>query len=414
MLAFGFLALVLGSPRSKRVNKVLNLVLIFAIGFVPLLQSQTYAAYAAEVDAQLSEREQVQQQDDLQTKINEGILGPAFDPHANPLAAEGDSTTLSAPDALQVTSPDQAFLDVNALPDLAPSPVLAPVLQSATCTDPKDSDVDGLTDCQEGLLGSDPLSVDSDSDGLSDFQEVTGFNFGGTQWYSNPTKASTLNDEIPDGQKCPAWPACLDTNDNGIPDLLDRDMDGDGVPNTSDLTPLGMSATTFSEYQPLLLTVNGLEPNTPTYVEFQIRPDNANHLWYAFNVLDWPDGDIQGQIQRDNTFTSTGRIKTFFDVCVQASIAGGGDPLQPCRMSPEDNGDIKLVPMLEIQTYASKLPTTADLNTFGGISVKNFDAAGAQKIAYLPLQLVIDPNTEDRSGLLRQDALSTNDNDGRP
>src|SRR5258705_1799431 len=37
---------------------------------------------------------------------------------------------------------------------------------------------------------------------------------------------------------------------------------------------------------PLELVVNNAKPGNPTYVEFQVRPIDLNHLWYAFNVLD--------------------------------------------------------------------------------------------------------------------------------
>ena len=38
-----------------------------------------------------------------------------------------------------------------------------------------------------------------------------------------------------------------------------------------------------------------------------------------------------------------------------------------CKMSPDDNGDIKLVPMLEIEApyYSSNLPSAADLRNYG-------------------------------------------------
>ncbi len=95
---------------------------------------------------------------------------------------------------------------------------------------------------------------------------------------------------------------------------------------------------------------------SPLYAEFQVRPTDDKHLWYAFNVLDWAQGDRSGQIQRDEKSERT----TFFDVCQQN---GGTD----CKMSPDDNGDIKLVPMLEIEAPAqsANLPSDADLRNYG-------------------------------------------------
>lgn len=44
-------------------------------------------------------------------------------------------------------------------------------LGSDGCDDTADSDNDGLNDCQEEELGTDPLSEDSDGDGVSDLVE---------------------------------------------------------------------------------------------------------------------------------------------------------------------------------------------------------------------------------------------------
>ena len=36
------------------------------------------------------------------------------------------------------------------------------------------------------------------------------------------------------------------------------------------------------------LTLNNLQAGKATFVDFQMRPQTASHLWFAFNVLDWP------------------------------------------------------------------------------------------------------------------------------
>src|SRR5690606_37278352 len=134
----------------------------------------------------------------------------------------------------------------------------------------------------------------------------------------------------------------------------------------------------------LRLTVNDLEANRTIYTEFQLRPANPDHLWYAFSVLDWADGDRAGQIQRDEEYRDANgqRIKTFFDVCIQQ-----GRP--DCMMSPDDNGDIKLVPMLEIEIPNSSpiVPGANELEKYGVFVTQG---AGAKRFAYVPLQLVTD------------------------
>ena len=51
----------------------------------------------------------------------------------------------------------------------------------------------------------------------------------------------------------------------------------------------------FDRTRPFVLKIDNLSTQ-PTYVEFQLRPFNDDHLSYAQNVLDWPE-DRQGQIQ---------------------------------------------------------------------------------------------------------------------
>ncbi|MBE2233503.1 MAG: DUF11 domain-containing protein, partial [Anaerolinea sp.] len=269
--------------------------------------------------------------------------------------------------------------------------------QAMAPDDGNDSDGDGLTDVQETLLGVNAFVADSDSDGLSDYQEVTGFMASGQRWYSDPQKPSTLDDNVLDGQKCANWPACPDSDGDGTPDLHDRDLDGDGAPNNVDLSPFQAGSPTFSGNAPLALAINGLAANAPTYVEFQLRPTNPARLWYAFNVLDWPDGDARGQVQRATHGPDD--PQTFFDICVQGAVANGQDPNAVCAMSPDANGDIKLLPMLEIQAGSSNnsLPSDQELEQFGGIAVRPLNTnLNPPKVVYVPLSLVQEPNSQDR------------------
>ncbi|MCB0110537.1 MAG: hypothetical protein KDE53_31665, partial [Caldilineaceae bacterium] len=114
----------------------------------------------------------------------------------------------------------------------------------------------------------------------------------------------------------------------------DRDNDNDGVPDAVDLAPLVKGAT-YAETGALNLTLKNLEAGKPTFVEFQLRPENPEQLWYSFNVLDWPQ-DEDGQMRDiDNV--------TFADYAAQQGRTAG---LQ------EANGDMKLIPMLEIRMLA--------------------------------------------------------------
>ncbi len=265
-----------------------------------------------------------------------------------------------------------------------------PAMPAAALSATADSDGDGLNDAAEELYGTDPYNRDSDFDSVSDKEEITGFTYAGKSWYGNPMLADTNQDGIFDGLE---WnPVAPDRDGDGTPDLYDTDDDNDGVPDEVDLSRLVGTkdrngvAITFGETNPLQLTVDGLQANSYTFVELQLRPTNPDHLWYAFNVLNWPK-DLLGNVQDwDNA--------TFYDNC----IATGGSN---CQMATEGNGDLKLVPMLEVtMPDLNNLPRRADgkldqeyLNNYG-IAVQ--PAGDGNWLVYTPLTLVQDPITENK------------------
>ena len=205
--------------------------------------------------------------------------------------------------------------------------------------------------------------------------EVKGF-LSGQTWYSDPLNPDTNNDGLVDAQECPERvrasatslspaTACRDTDNDGTPDIFDRDNDDDGVPDRIDLAPnkaLGYDKnstgksnpasserrTPFTRDDPFKLVVDSLQKDTaataggngyPVFVDFQLHPTEKKHLTYARNVLDWPSGDEEGQIQRttDTTFAQ------FMDP-------------QPPSDDPSWNGDVRLVPMLEIKMSGATIP----------------------------------------------------------
>lgn len=105
----------------------------------------------------------------------------------------------------------------------------------------------------------------------------------------------------------------------------------------------------FSTTLPLQFKIDNLQRQAAnqsgyqTFVDLQARPTDPEHLWYAFNVYDWPS-DTQGQVQRPLTDTN-GITNTTF-----ATYNGSGNPRK------DANGDVRLVPMLEIMMSGSTLP----------------------------------------------------------
>ncbi|MFZ0545645.1 MAG: hypothetical protein WAM60_09415, partial [Candidatus Promineifilaceae bacterium] len=127
---------------------------------------------------------------------------------------------------------------------------------------------------------------------------------------------------------------------------------------------------TFSDGSPFQLLVDDLTTDEIAKVEFQLSPTDANHLWYTMNVLDWPKGDQEGQIQDTDG-------ETFYSL--DSTIT----------QSPNDDGDIRLIPMLEIEITGTpdNLPSADVLKDFG-ISVHQ--TSSDTQTAYVPLQLVSD------------------------
>ena len=211
---------------------------------------------------------------------------------------------------------------------------------------------------------SDPLQMDTNKDGLSDLQE---------------RGPDINNDGLPD-----------DTDGDGIPDLYDADNDNDGVPDRVDLSPFafaGAANAPFTAANPFKLTMNGLAQGKPTFLDLQLRPVDPDHLWYAYNVLDWPV-DHEGQMQDwDN--------KTFANMLPAGAAAGAS--------ANESNGDMRLTPMLEIRILgaATNLPPQALLTAYN-ISVSRLTQDGTPNtpvigvVAYVPLVLVTDSATGGR------------------
>ncbi|MCB0156586.1 MAG: hypothetical protein KDD83_00520, partial [Caldilineaceae bacterium] len=285
-----------------------------------------------------------------------------------------------------------------------------------SCADDPDGDLDGdtLTNLSECLLGTLPSAADSDRDGADDNLEVVGFLYAGRMWYSDPLRTDSNNDGLADGKE---WHMDADgnglpddTDGDGTPDLWDDDNDGDGVQDSLDLSPYmstgpgSSSPKIFNSDSPLQITLNDLVVSELTRVEFQVIPGDADHLRLTRMVFDWPENDKQGQIQDADG-------ATFYDV--DNSV----DP------SPNANGDMRLLPALEITMPAgsANLPpsttcTRDDGSTYTcypiledfNISVR--EVTTGTLVAYVPLQLVADStgdNAEAFYGRMYYQAAST-------
>ena len=95
-----------------------------------------------------------------------------------------------------------------------------------------DTDEDGLNDCDEFLIGSNPNSTDSDGDGIDDGEEV---NIYGSSPVLEDSDEDGVNDNIE--VIIGSDPSSTDSDGDGIPDSIEGvdDLDGDGIENLIDL-----------------------------------------------------------------------------------------------------------------------------------------------------------------------------------
>ena len=340
----------------------------------PLLQGREATVLAASRDARQQAQQQRQAEQAAQQQTQEQMLqAKEWDPHSAPLAAAPSATALD-----RLSGSDKRER-------------LAAAAAAATCSGTTDTDGDGLTDCEEGLLGTEPADPRHRRRSAERCAGGARLHAPGatTQWYSDPLKESTLDDGIFDGQKCApntsGQPNCaLDANSDGTPDLFDRDIDGDGVPNNLDQSPLPQQRTTFAAGSPMELVVNNYAPGDYIYAEFQLRPTNPES---SVVRLQRPRL-AAGRPHRPDPARREPNLqyKTFYDVCLQS---GRSD----CKMSPDANGDIKLVPMLEIEAPAQQCEPCRRSPSCSNFGI--FDKTGANGITfiYVPLQLVTDPKT---------------------
>ncbi len=413
--------------RSRRVEATLALLIILAMIATPLLQAERVVAFSEQQHAREQSRLKDVERERVVREARES-LASSWDPHRDPLA-DGAARGLGETDGEG---------DAVSAPQTMEGPSLYRLRHAAPLADPNaDSDGDGLTDAEERALGTSsattdydldgrPDGWDTDGDGLSDAVEVAGFAMGGKTWYLDPLSADTNGDGLADLLEWGPGDTPLDTDGDGIPDLFDLDNDNDGVPDHLDLSPFSASARSVggvgSEGRPASLEAlsgrifRGKNPNSPTnydygpyplgltiadipigavtYLDLQLRPKDAQHLWYAYNVLDWPSGDDKGQIQDLDG-------ATLFDACVSRAHARGDDPAEACSLNPDANGDIKLVPMLEMNLWvpmreALDLLPSLDVLSAYGISLQETGDQWNNAAVYIPVHLVTDPNSGER------------------
>lgn len=112
-----------------------------------------------------------------------------------------------------------------------------------------DPDEDGLTNCEEEKLGTNPEKADSDGDGLKDGEEIEKYN-------SDPLNSDTDGDKLKDGEEVNSYqtsPTKVDSDDDGLNDFaevvtyksdpLNDDTDGDSLKDGAEVNTHKTSPT---------------------------------------------------------------------------------------------------------------------------------------------------------------------------
>jgi len=193
-----------------------------------------------------------------------------------------------------------------------------------------DTDGDGLTDLEEVNLGTNPLLADSDTDGLTDLEEVN--------LATDPLSDDTDNDGAIDGvDNCPVNPNAdqIDTDNDEQGNVCDEDDDNDGL---TDLEEVGLGTN------PLLADTDS-----------DGSIDSLDNCLFSANAdqLD-TDADEQGNVcDEDN---DNDGLTDFEEVNL------GTDPLSEDTDSDGENDNVDNCPLI---TNADQLD--ADGDTFGDV-----------------------------------------------
>ncbi|MCW5852953.1 MAG: FG-GAP repeat protein, partial [Anaerolineae bacterium] len=243
-------------------------------------------------------------------------------------------------------------------------------------SDGVDSDNDGLSDRVENCLGTDPYNDDTDGDGLKDGVEVAGFQYQGQTWYGDPLRVDSNGDSRSDLEE---WPqaaggrsAVVDTDNDGIPDLWDRDDDGDGVDDSIDLSP-----TTTTAYVPSFdLHTQNANFDGGQYIELQLQPESISYLRAVMGRFDWPNDD-KGTITDLNQSTDDMRLLPVLQV--DTTVAPDADSAQRYGVSVLRDGSLTrlIIPL-----------AVASANQTSGGGVTQYDRVQAfyAKVGYGPGQ----------------------------
>jgi hypothetical protein len=194
-----------------------------------------------------------------------GFLLLAFQPMVRSSIDERQSTALQTPNEIP-----SAFRDLGRF---------VRELMNNT-DDTNDTDGDGMPDSVELVIGTDPANPDTDFDKVGDYEEAL--------MGMDPNSADSNDDRFSDYLEVTDVP--LDLDGDGLPNAWDSDNDNDGVVDYLDLSPFAKT-NVESEFN-----LNVQTSGKPTYISFQLRTSNPDHMRLIQQSWNWPN-DSQGSFK---------------------------------------------------------------------------------------------------------------------
>ncbi|WP_292464247.1 RICIN domain-containing protein [Methanolobus sp.] len=192
-----------------------------------------------------------------------------------------------------------------------------------------DTDGDGIPDSIELVLGTDPNNPDSDFDRLDDLYEI--------QNGLDSLKPDSNDDGLADYFEVTG--VHPDVDGDGFPNAWDLDNDNDGVIDALDLSPFSKSSSMES------FDFNLKSDGSPTYLNFQIRPEDPDNLKLLAQSWDWPDGDSRGTMKDLNNSKDDVIITPMLELTV---------PMD-CKIVSVDSGECLEAPLA---VYGEQLNVT--------------------------------------------------------
>ena len=249
---------------------------------------------------------------------------PAIDPMRDYIASLSDEEFEISPSIAFASGADESIV-VTMQPEIDVN--IAELNAIAQANSDLDTDNDGLYDSVEKVIGTDINNNDSDFDQLDDYYEIIND--------LDPLYPDSNNDGIADYNE--VYNISDDVDNDNVKNAWDIDNDNDGVSDNEDLSPFSKSDTNN------LFNIDIKTNGNPSYIDFQIRPKDPDHLTLPLQYWDWPEDD-QGLMRDLNNSEKDVFILPYLEMSMQTDFKiiskNSGKCLEVSNSNMSDNATI--------------------------------------------------------------------------